>query len=150
MDTALILRRRVLYGPGDGQADPSVDHGGWEYWWSHPPGLFWSLEDVLRHLGVPDDLLSDLQAYLGPASRQYRALIDVARSACERVRLRVQVADAPPGWEPPAGWESISNPRDEYLYLWRVVRAPDPQAMQAALQAASQAVESWRRFGGWL
>lgn len=150
MDTALVLRRRVLYGSEDGRADPSVGHEGWEYWWSHPPGLFWTLDAVLRSLGVPDDLLADLLKAVGPDSRPYRALMQLARSACERVRLRVQVADAPPDWQPPAGWEPLSRPRDEYLYLWRVVRNPEPQAMRAAVQAASKAVEHWRRFGGWL
>lgn len=150
LDTAVVLRRRVRYTSGGGEPGPPVEYEDWEYWWAHPPGLLWNLEDVLRALGVPDDLLSDLMDHLGPSSREYQALVELARSASERVRLRVQVVDAPSGWEPPAEWETISRPRDEYLHLWRVVRAPDTQALQDALQVARRSVEAYRRYGGWL
>ncbi len=142
MDTVVVLRRCVNH--------PVTGDEYWEYWWEHPAGMFWNLDEVLCSLGVPDELLSDLLECLGPSSKLYRTLNNLAWSSSERVRLRVQVADAPPDWEPPAGWESISMPRDEYLYLWRVVRPPETDALQAAVQAASKAVEEWRRYGGWL
>lgn len=150
MDTVVVLRRRMSTKPGGHDPGAATGYEYWEYWWERPAGLFWNLDEALRWFGVPADLLSDLLMYFGPSSREYRALNQLAFSACERVRLRVRVADAPPGWIPPTGWETISEPRDEYLHLWRVVRSPDAQALQAAVDAASKAVEHWRRYGGWL
>ncbi len=102
MDTVVVLRRCVNH--------PVTGDEYWEYWWEHPAGMFWNLDEVLCSLGVPDELLSDLLECLGPSSKLYRTLNNLAWSSSERVRLRVQVADGRPIGNPQLGGKAFPCP----------------------------------------